>query len=47
MDTLLETSPLSAGTLYRLLSGSICPRPIAWVATQAMGLGQILPDSRR
>ncbi|HBA00313.1 MAG TPA: flavin reductase family protein, partial [Halomonas sp.] len=22
------------GTLYRLLSGSVCPRPIAWVATQ-------------
>ncbi|HBM27980.1 MAG TPA: flavin reductase family protein [Halomonas sp.] len=34
MDTLLEQSPLSAGTLYRLLSGSVCPRPIAWVATQ-------------
>ncbi|MCO7229348.1 flavin reductase family protein [Halomonas sp. CnH100-B] len=34
MDTLLEKSPLSAGTLYRLLSGSVCPRPIAWVATQ-------------
>lgn len=34
MDTLLEKSPLSAGTLYRLLSGSVCPRPIAWVSTQ-------------
>jgi flavin reductase (DIM6/NTAB) family NADH-FMN oxidoreductase RutF len=34
MDTLLEKSPLSASTLYRLLSGSVCPRPIAWVATQ-------------
>ncbi|WP_404463541.1 flavin reductase family protein [Vreelandella aquamarina] len=34
MDALLEQSPLSSGTLYRLLSGSVCPRPIAWVATQ-------------
>ena len=34
MEALLEQSPLSAGTLYRLLSGSVCPRPIAWVATQ-------------
>lgn len=34
MDVLLEKSPLSAGVLYRLLSGSVCPRPIAWVATQ-------------
>lgn len=33
-DYLLEDSPLSAGMIYRLLSGSICPRPIAWVATQ-------------
>ncbi|WP_447553605.1 flavin reductase family protein [Vreelandella sp. EE22] len=31
---LIEDDTLSAGTLYRLLSGSICPRPIAWVATQ-------------
>ncbi|WP_404375426.1 flavin reductase family protein [Vreelandella aquamarina] len=34
MEVLLETAPLSAGVLYRLLSGSVCPRPIAWVATQ-------------
>jgi len=34
MDVLLEKAPLSAGVLYRLLSGSVCPRPIAWVATQ-------------
>ena len=34
MDALLEESPLRAGILYRLLSGSVCPRPIAWVATQ-------------
>lgn len=31
---LLDEEPLSAGVIYRLLSGSICPRPIAWVATQ-------------
>ncbi len=34
MDVLLEKAPLSVGVLYRLLSGSVCPRPIAWVATQ-------------
>ncbi|KPQ24733.1 MAG: DIM6/NTAB family protein [Halomonas sp. HL-48] len=34
MHCLLDESPLEAGTLYRLLSGTICPRPIAWVATQ-------------
>ena len=34
MNTLLTESPLSAGSLYRLLSGCVCPRPIAWVATQ-------------
>ncbi len=46
MDTLLETSPLSAGTLYRLLSGSICPRPIAWVATQdGQGNANLAPFS--
>ncbi|SBR50559.1 flavin reductase family protein [Halomonas sp. HL-93] len=34
MHCLLNESPLEAGILYRLLSGTICPRPIAWVATQ-------------
>jgi len=33
-DYLLDESPLSPGVIYRLLSGSICPRPIAWVSTQ-------------
>ena len=32
-DYLLEEHALSTGTLYRLFSGSICPRPIAWVST--------------
>ena len=30
-DYLLEEHALSPGKVYRLLSGSICPRPIAWV----------------
>ncbi|MFB9869564.1 flavin reductase family protein [Vreelandella sulfidaeris] len=33
-DYLLADSSLSPGVIYRLLSGSICPRPIAWVSTQ-------------
>lgn len=33
-DYLLEDAPLSPGVIYRLLSGSVCPRPIAWVSTQ-------------
>ncbi|MGM0692676.1 MAG: flavin reductase family protein [Pseudomonadota bacterium] len=33
-DYLLETHALSPGKVYRLLSGSICPRPIAWVSTR-------------
>lgn len=33
-DYLLEDSAFSPGVIYRLLSGSICPRPIAWVSTQ-------------
>ena len=32
-DYLLEEHGLSPGKIYRLLSGSICPRPIAWVST--------------
>ena len=32
-DYLLADHPLSSGKIYRLLSGSICPRPIAWVST--------------
>lgn len=34
MNYLLDEQPLSAGVIYRLLSGSVCPRPIAWVSTQ-------------
>ena len=33
-DYLLEEHGLSPGKIYRLLSGSICPRPIAWVSTR-------------
>ncbi|WP_445003462.1 flavin reductase family protein [Halomonas mongoliensis] len=32
-EYLLEEHGLSPGKIYRLLSGSICPRPIAWVST--------------
>ena len=33
-EYLLETLPLSSGAIYRLFSGAICPRPIAWVSTR-------------
>ena len=29
----LDVAQLDAGTLYRLLSGAVAPRPIAWVST--------------
>ncbi|MCS2608718.1 flavin reductase family protein [Halomonas dongshanensis] len=46
MDYRLDDTPLSAGTLYRLFSGGICPRPIAWVATQdAAGTANLAPFS--
>jgi flavin reductase (DIM6/NTAB) family NADH-FMN oxidoreductase RutF len=32
-DYLLQEDELSPGKIYRLFSGSICPRPIAWVST--------------
>lgn len=32
-DYLLEETSLSSGAIYRLLCGTICPRPIAWVST--------------
>ncbi|EWH03644.1 flavin reductase family protein [Halomonas sp. BC04] len=32
-DYLLEEATLSSGAMYRLFSGSVCPRPIAWVST--------------
>ncbi|GHE21765.1 flavin reductase family protein [Halomonas urumqiensis] len=32
-DYLIGDHDLSPGKIYRLLSGSICPRPIAWVST--------------
>lgn len=45
-DYRLDESPLSAGIIYRLLSGSICPRPIAWVATQDLdGHANLAPFS--
>lgn len=44
-DYLLDNEP-SPGVIYRLLSGSICPRPIAWVATQdAQGNTNLAPFS--
>ena len=45
-DYLLDESPLSPGVIYRLLSGSICPRPIAWVSTQdKQGSANLAPFS--
>lgn len=42
----LDDQPLEAGTLYRLLSGTICPRPMAWVATQdSQGNANLAPFS--
>ncbi|ALM53788.1 flavin reductase family protein [Halomonas huangheensis] len=32
-DTLLHTSDMDAGLIYRLFTGAIAPRPIAWVST--------------
>lgn len=49
-DFLLKTDEttegMDAATLYRLLSGSICPRPIAWVATRdSQGRDNLAPFS--
>lgn len=45
-DYLLEETPLSSGVIYRLFSGAICPRPIAWVSTQdAEGRTNLAPFS--
>ncbi|MFB9147144.1 flavin reductase family protein [Halomonas alkalicola] len=45
-DYLLEEHALSPGKIYRLLSGSICPRPIAWVSTlDAAGNANLAPFS--
>lgn len=42
----IDQHELSAGELYRLLSGTICPRPIAWVATlDAQGRANLAPFS--
>ncbi|WP_447956028.1 flavin reductase family protein [Vreelandella sp. EE7] len=42
----MEDNELSAGTIYRLFSGTICPRPIAWVATRdAQGRANLAPFS--
>ena len=32
-DATLKVSELDAGLIYRLFSGAIAPRPIAWVST--------------
>jgi len=45
-DYLLEEHGLSPGKIYRLLSGSICPRPIAWVSTlDGQGNANLAPFS--
>ncbi|WP_158772696.1 flavin reductase family protein [Cobetia sp. L2A1] len=45
-ETLLDATQLPAGTLYRLFSGSIAPRPIAWVSTiDAAGNANLAPFS--
>ncbi|WP_163574089.1 flavin reductase family protein [Halomonas faecis] len=45
-DYLLEEDGLSPGKIYRLLSGSVCPRPIAWVSTlDARGNANLAPFS--
>jgi flavin reductase (DIM6/NTAB) family NADH-FMN oxidoreductase RutF len=45
-DYLLDEHGLSPGKIYRLFSGSICPRPIAWVSTQdANGNANLAPFS--
>ncbi|MDR9438504.1 MAG: flavin reductase family protein [Halomonas sp.] len=45
-DYLLEEDTLSPGKIYRLFSGSICPRPIAWVSTRdARGNANLAPFS--
>jgi flavin reductase (DIM6/NTAB) family NADH-FMN oxidoreductase RutF len=45
-DYLLDEQGLSHGTIYRLFSGSICPRPIAWVSTRdAEGHDNLAPFS--
>ncbi|TDB04274.1 flavin reductase family protein [Halomonas marinisediminis] len=45
-DYLLEEQELSAAKIYRLFSGSICPRPIAWVSTlDGQGNANLAPFS--
>ncbi|MFG6667014.1 flavin reductase family protein [Halomonas sp. HNIBRBA4712] len=42
----IDAGELSAGQIYRLLSGTVCPRPIAWVATcDAEGRANLAPFS--
>lgn len=43
---LLDAAALDAGTLYRLMTGAIAPRPIAWVSTvDARGNANLAPFS--
>ncbi|XKE45931.1 flavin reductase family protein [Halomonas organivorans] len=45
-DASLPADALDTGTLYRLFSGSIAPRPIAWVATvDGAGRANLAPFS--
>ncbi|PXY00221.1 flavin reductase family protein [Halomonas sp. LBP4] len=45
-DYLLEEHGLNPGKIYRLFTGSICPRPIAWVSTlDADGNANLAPFS--
>ena len=42
----IDDNELNAGKIYRLLSGTVCPRPIAWVATRdAEGRANLAPFS--
>lgn len=45
-ESLLDAAQLTTGTLYRLFSGGIAPRPIAWVSTiDAAGNANLAPFS--
>lgn len=45
-DSLLDAAQLPAGSLYRLFSGSVAPRPIAWISTiDATGNANLAPFS--
>ncbi|SEK69101.1 flavin reductase family protein [Haloferax larsenii] len=41
----MEGSPTDFGSAYRLLSGAVIPRPIAWVSTRDDGADNLAPYS--